>query len=132
MRAPAIFIASLCAFGAVTPALALEFCDKIQEPDKRMACLQEHISHLEESLLALSTQVTDLRNALKLKLDADAVYKWQHVGQGTCLGFSGKEEGVDLQSCDHPDSWKLLRGSQKPKDAVKKKPQENERPGAGP
>jgi hypothetical protein len=110
----ATVIAFTLAGTAALPAEALEFCDKIKEPDKRMACLQERISSLEETLLALSNQVVDLRNGLRQKLDAASVYKVQHVGQVSCLGFSEKDKAVDMQSCDHPDSWKLLPGSQKP------------------
>jgi hypothetical protein len=110
----ATVIAFTLAGAAALPAEALEFCDKIKEPDKRMACLQERISSLEETLLALSNQVVDLRNGLRQKLDADAVYKLQQVAEVVCLGISGKERTLDLQSCDHPDSWKLLPGAQKP------------------
>jgi hypothetical protein len=121
MRALAAIVTAFLFASAAVPAQALEFCDKIKEPDKRMACLQERISHLEESMLALSNQVVDLRNALKQKLDADAVYKLQQVAEVVCLGISGKENTLDLQSCDHPDSWKLLPGGQKPGKEGKKK-----------
>ena len=125
MRAlAATVIAFILACASASPAEALEFCDKIAEPNKRMACLQERISHLEESLLALSNQVVDLRNALRQKLDADAVYKLQQVAEVVCLGISGKDRTLDLQSCDHPDSWKLLPGAQKPGKADKKKKKE--------
>jgi hypothetical protein len=124
MRALAAIVIAFLSALAAAPAQALEFCDKIKEPDKRMACLQERISHLEESMLALSNQVVDLRNALKQKLDTAGVFKWQQVGQGQCLGYSEGEKAIVLKDCDHPDSWKLLPGGQKPgKDAVKKKPQ---------
>jgi hypothetical protein len=108
------------------PARALEFCDKIPELEKRLVCLQEHISVIEEKLLAMSTQITDLRNALRGKLDAEAVYKLQQVGVGTCLGASGEKGAPGLQSCNSPDSWKLLPGSQKP-GAEAKKQQEKEK-----
>jgi hypothetical protein len=127
MRAlAATVIAFMLAGAASAPAEALEFCDNIKEPDKRMACLQERISSLEETLLALSNQVVDLRNALRQKLDADAVYKLQQVAEVVCLGISGKDRTLDLQSCDHPDSWKLLPGGQKPgKEDKKKKKKDN-------
>jgi len=43
----------------------------------------------------------------------------QHVGRGYCLGVAGGEAGPKLASCDNPDSWKLLTGSQKPGRAAK-------------
>ncbi len=127
MRAlAAIVVAISLNAGLSGPARALEFCDKIADLEKRLVCLQEHISVIEEKLLGMSTQLTDLRNAVRQKLDAEAVYKWQYVVKGTCLGFSAEAKGVVMQPCSGPDSWKLLPGSQKPGPEAKKQ-KENER-----
>ena len=131
MRALGAIVIALLLAGASTPAAALEFCDKIKDLEKRLVCLQEHISVIEEKLLAMSTQITDLRNALKAKLDSEAVYKVQQVGVGTCLGVTTENEGknkvVGLQSCNSPDSWKLLPGSQKPGPEAKKQQEKEQK-----
>jgi hypothetical protein len=116
----AIVIAISLNAGLSGAARALEFCDKIADLEKRLVCLQEHISVIEEKLLGMSTQLTDLRNAVRQKLDAEAVYKWQYVAKGTCLGYSDQAKGVVMQPCTGPDSWKLLPGSQKPGPEAKK------------
>jgi len=118
----ALILVALCLFGVTSPARALgtlKFCDNIADPGARMACLQEHISNLEETLLTLNNRIITLEKALEGKLGADGVYKLQHVGRGYCLGVAGGEAGPKLASCDNPDSWKLLTGSQKPGRAAK-------------
>jgi hypothetical protein len=79
--------------------------------------LQAHISNLEETLLTLNNRIITLEKALEGKLDADSVYKLQHVGMGACLGVASGDAGLKIVSCDQPDSWKLLAGSQRPKKA---------------
>jgi hypothetical protein len=79
-----------------------------------MACLYAHIQHLEQTLLSLSTDIVDLRHELKEKLSADGAYKLQYVGRGSCLNFTDNNKPPTMASCDHPDSWKLVRGSQTP------------------
>jgi hypothetical protein len=109
-------------FGVASPARALgalKFCDNIANPGERMACLQAHISNLEETLLTLDNRIITLEKALEGKLDADSVYRLQHVGQGACLGIASGDTLPKLASCDEPDSWKLLTGSQKPGRAAK-------------
>ena len=74
-----------CAGATGTPVCALgelQDCDAIKDTGNRMACLQAHISHLEQTLLSLSTEIVDLRHELKVKLAADGVYKLQYVGKG--------------------------------------------------
>jgi hypothetical protein len=122
MRRLGITVTALCVLAAVTPARAfgdLQNCDAIKDAGQRMTCLYAHISHLEQTLLSFSTDITDLRRALKEKLDANGVYKLQYVGKGTCLGYV-ENKPPQLASCDRPDSWKLARGSQSPKGAVAK------------
>jgi hypothetical protein len=116
-RLGAIIVTTFCASFAVTPAQALgdlQNCDAIKDAGQRMACLYAHIAHLEQTLLSLSTDIVDLRHALKEKLDANTVYKLQYVGRGSCLNFVDNNKPVMMASCDHPDSWKLVRGTQSP------------------
>ena len=122
MRRLGITVTALCALASITPARAfgdLQNCDAIKDAGQRMTCLYAHIAHLEQTLLSFSTDITDLRRALKEKLDANGVYKLQYVGKGTCLGYV-ENKPPQLASCDRPDSWKLARGSQSPKGAVAK------------
>ena len=122
MRRLGITVTALCALASITPARAfgdLQNCDAIKDAGQRMTCLYAHIAHLEQTLLSFSTDITDLRRALKEKLDANGVYKLQYVGKGTCLGYF-ENKPPQLASCDRPDSWKLARGSQSPKGAVAK------------
>jgi hypothetical protein len=118
----ALILVAFCLFGVASPARALgtlQFCDNIANPGERMACLQAHISNLEETLLTLSNRIITLEKALDEKLSADSVYKLQHVGIGACLGVAGADAGLKIVSCDEPDSWKLLTGSQRPGRAKK-------------
>ena len=120
-----ITVTALCVLAAATPARAfgdLQNCDAIKDAGQRMTCLYAHIAHLEQTLLSFSTDITDLRRALKEKVDANGVYKLQYVGKGTCLGYADNDKPPVFQSCDRPDSWKLARGSQSPKGAVAKTP----------
>jgi hypothetical protein len=121
-----IIVTALCVLAAASPARALgdlKNCDVIKDSGERMACLYAHITHLEQTLLSLSTDITDLRHALKDQLDAKGVYKLQYVGKGSCLGYVERDKPPAFASCDRPDSWKLVRGSQSPgKGAVSKTP----------
>ncbi len=51
MRAFVSLVAALCMVGFTMPAQAIgmQFCDDIKDDQARMACLQDHITHLEES-----------------------------------------------------------------------------------
>jgi hypothetical protein len=112
-----LIIASLCAIVPVTPACAVEElqdCDDIKDAGNRMICLQAHIAHLEQTLLRLNTELVDIRHELQEKLAADEVYKLQYVGKRRCLGFADNDKPPVFASCDRPDSWKLMRGSQLP------------------
>jgi hypothetical protein len=116
-RLGAIIVTTICASFAVTPASALgdlQNCDAIKDAGERLACLYAHIAHLEQTLLSLSTDIVDLRHELKEKLSADGVYKLQYVGKGSCLNFADNNKPPTMASCDHPDSWKLVRGTQSP------------------
>jgi len=118
----AFILVALCLFGVTSLARALgtlQFCDNISDPGERMACLQAHISNLEETLLTLNNRIITLEKALEGKLDADSVYKLQHVGIGACVGVASGDAGLKIVSCDEPDSWKLLTGSQRPGRAKK-------------
>jgi hypothetical protein len=117
MRKLVIAVTALVALGGAGPARAfgdLPNCDAIPDTNARMTCLYAHIAHLEQTLLSFSTDITDLRRALKEKLDANGVYKLQYVGKGTCLGYVDNDKPPQLAGCDRPDSWKLARGSQSP------------------
>ena len=117
MRSLGTIIIALCALAATSPARALgdlKNCDAIQNAGERMSCLYAHITHLEQTLLSLSTDITDLRHALKDKLDAKGVYKLQYVGKGSCLIYAERDKPPVFASCDRPDSWKFVRGSQSP------------------
>jgi hypothetical protein len=133
MRRLGTIFAVLCAIGVVSPAQAVElkFCDDIKDdPQARMACLQAHISHLEDTILRLDAQVAEMGKELEQKLSANTVYKVQSVAQGKCLGFAGANQALAVLTCDHPDSWKLLTGSQsapKPNKPVAK-PNDNTTP----
>jgi hypothetical protein len=108
---------TLCALAAATPARALgdlQNCDAIKDAGQRMACLQAHIAHLEQTLLSLNSDLVDLQHELKEKLSVNSAYKLQYVGRGTCLGYADKDKPPIFVGCDHPDSWKLVRGSQSP------------------
>jgi len=112
-----LIISLLCAGATATPVCALEElqdCDAIKDTGNRMACLQAHISHLEQTLLSMSTELVDIRHELKVKLATDEVYKLQYVGKGSCLGFADNDKPPVFATCDRPDSWKLVRGSQLP------------------
>ena len=109
MRRLVITVTALCALAAATPARAfgdLQNCDAIKDAGERMTCLYAHIAHLEQTLLSFSTDITDLRRALKEKVDANGVYKLQYVGKGTCLGYADNDKPPVFQSCDRP-----IRGS---------------------
>jgi hypothetical protein len=120
MRGLWIIVTALGALAAATPARAfgdLQNCDAIKDTGERMTCLYAHIAHLEQTLLSFSTDITDLRRALKEKLDAKGVYKLQYVGKGICLAYVDKDKAPAFASCDRPDSWALMRGSQSPSKA---------------
>jgi hypothetical protein len=113
MRASAAIVAALCTFAFAMPAQAfgLAFCDDIKEDQSRMACLQAHISHLEETIVALSGRIATLENALDHKLGADVTYKFQSGLGGKCLVVSGDPPSPSLADCDSLDSWKMLAGA---------------------
>jgi len=128
-----LIIASLCALAAATPARAVDElpdCDAIKDTANRIACLQAHIAHLEQTLLSLNSQFVDLKHDLKAKLAADEVYKLQYVGKGSCLGFTDNDKPPMFGSCDRPDSWKLVRGSQLPA-RTSTAPKQTPAPGSG-
>jgi hypothetical protein len=114
MRVFAALIAALSMIGFAMPAQALgmQFCDDIKDDQARMACLQQHISHLEETILALGGRVAALENALQKMLPADANYKLKSVSLGKCLGLDGaQKDEVAMVSCDNPDSWSVMSGA---------------------
>jgi hypothetical protein len=112
MRAFAAIVAALCTFAFAMPvqAFGLAFCDDIKDDQSRMACLQEHISHLEQTIVALSGRIATLENALDHKLGADVTYKFQSAG-GQCLSLAGNPPSPSLTDCDSLDTWKMLAGA---------------------
>ena len=91
MRAFVSLVAAVCMIGFAMPAQAIgmQFCDDIKDDQVRMACLQQHITHLEETIVVLGGRVATLENALQKMLAADASYKLKSVAQGKCLGLDG-------------------------------------------
>ena len=112
MRALGAIVAAVCAIGLAMPAhaLGMKFCDDIKDDQSRLACLQEHISQLEETIVALGGQVATLEHELEQKLSEGVTYKLRSVAQGKCLGFDGDNKPPTLVTCDHPDAWALLAG----------------------
>ena len=94
MRVFASLVAALCMIGTAMPAhaIGMQFCDDLKDDQARMACLQQHISHLEETIVALGGKVATLENALQNVLEADASYKLKSVAQGKCLGLGGNNK----------------------------------------
>jgi hypothetical protein len=129
MRKFGVTVALLSMMGVAMPAhaAALKYCNDIKDDQGRMACLQDHISHLEEVIVSLDGQVAQLGKDLDQKLSANAVYKLQSVAQGLCLGFAGENQPPIVFTCDHPDSWKLLAGAQ-----TKNKPDKPAEPASNP
>jgi hypothetical protein len=114
MRAFAALVAAFCMIGFAPPAQAIgmQFCDDIKDDHARMACLQEHISHLEQTIVVLAGRLAAVENALQKTIAADASYKLKSVAKGDCLGLGGeKNDQLALVSCDNPDSWTALSGA---------------------
>src|SRR6478752_2082728 len=114
MRAFATLVAAFCMIGFAPPAQAIgmQFCDDIKDDHARMACLQEHISHLEQTIVVLAGRLAAVENALQKTIAADASYKLKSVAKGDCLGLGGeKNDQLALVSCDNPDSWTALSGA---------------------
>jgi hypothetical protein len=114
MRAFASLVAALCLIGSALPAQAvgMQFCDDIKDDHARMACLQDHISHLEETIVALGGRIAALENALQTMISTDTSYKLKSVAEGKCLGLGGdNKDQLILVSCDAPDSWSVLSGA---------------------
>ena len=67
MRAFAALVAAFCMIGFAPPAQAIgmQFCDDIKDDHARMACLQEHISHLEQTIVVLAGRLAAVDNELK-------------------------------------------------------------------
>jgi hypothetical protein len=104
-------VLALCTMGfpMQVHAVGMKFCDDIQDDRSRMACLQEHISALEETIVTLGGQVAALEHELEEKLGTGVTYKLRSVAQGQCLGLTGDKQPA-LVTCDNPDSWILLAG----------------------
>jgi hypothetical protein len=115
MRAFASLVAALCTIGWAMPAhaLGMQYCNDIKGDDQaRMACLQEHITHLEQSLVALGGRLATLETALQNTLAVNKSYKLRSLSQGKCLGLDGtKDDELALVSCDTPDSWMVTTGA---------------------
>jgi hypothetical protein len=77
-----------------------------------MACLQQHISHLEETVVVLAGRLAAVETALQNTISATSSYKLKSVAKGDCLGLQGeKNDQLTLVSCDNPDSWTALSGA---------------------
>jgi hypothetical protein len=114
MRRSLAVLALLLTTGLVMSADAteLKFCPDLKDEPARDTCFQDHITHLEDDILRLAGEVTALNKALEQKLSGSDVYKLRAMTQGKCLGFSGNDQSLSMQNCDHPDSWKLMVGGQ--------------------
>jgi hypothetical protein len=110
MRAFTAMFAALCAMAAPMQAHALTFCDDVKDDHDRMTCLQEHISHLEETIVALGGRIAVLETALSGLLSADATYRMKWGTQDKCLGLTGDGKSLAVVGCDNPSSWVLLPG----------------------
>jgi hypothetical protein len=130
MRAFRAIVVAFCMMGFPmrAHAIGMKFCDDIKDDQSRMACLQEHISHLEETIIALGGQVAALEIELKQKLSAEATFKLRSVAQGKCLGSAGENQPPILVACDKPDSWTLLAGVQIKKPEKPSTPKSNPAP----
>lgn len=114
MRVFASLVIVLGTLGVALPARAagLQFCDDITDGQERMACLQQHISHLEQTIVVLGGRIAALENALQNTLAADGSYKLKSVGQDNkCLGLDADKTNVAIVSCDTPDSWSVMSGA---------------------
>lgn len=114
MRAFVSLVAALCMVGFTLPAhaIGMQYCNDIKDDQARMACLQDHITHLEESLVVLGGRVAALETALQKTISTDTSYKMRSVAQDKCLGLDGdKNDELALVSCDNPDSWSVLSGA---------------------
>jgi hypothetical protein len=119
--ASTVVLVGLAAWLAATPAFALDtlpFCDNLKDPNERMKCLQAHISHLEESILGLSTQIADLNNQLRQKADMDTPYKLLFSQIEKCLGSDDQQPA--FVTCTDPDAFSLMDRS---KSGKAKKPE---------
>ena len=67
MRAFTAMVIALCTMGfpMQVHAVGMKFCDDIQDDRSRMACLQEHISQLEETIV---TQLHYARQCQQMRL----------------------------------------------------------------
>ncbi len=113
MRAFAALIAALCMIGFTLPAQALgmQFCDDLKDDHARMACLQQHIIHLEQTIVVLAGRLATVENALQMTISTDTSYKLRSTDQGKCLGLGGdKRDETAVVSCDSPDSWTVMTG----------------------
>jgi len=112
MRAIAAVVAALSAlaFAAPAEAVGLTYCDNIKNDQDRMACLQQHVSNLEQTILALSGRIATLENTLGNKVSTDITYKIQSVDKDGCIGLDGNPLSPSLVGCDRPDAWKMVAG----------------------
>ncbi len=100
------FVFGMIAFAVPARAAGLPFCDDIKDDQERMACLQQHISHLEQTIMVLGGRIAALENELQKTLSSDWTYKLKSAGQdGKCLGLDADKANVALVPCDNPDSW---------------------------
>ncbi|HZP09852.1 hypothetical protein [Methyloceanibacter sp.] len=111
MRVFASLALVLGMIGFALPAWAagLQFCDDIKDDQERMACLQQHISHLEQTIIVLGGRIAALENALQSTLASNWTYKLKSAAQdGKCLGLDASKADVALVPCDSPDSWSVI------------------------
>jgi len=114
MRAFVSLVGALCMVGFTIPAhaIGMQYCNDIKDDQGRMACLQDHITHLEQALVALGGRIAALENAMQKTISTDTSYKLRSLAQGKCLGLDGdKNDELALVSCDTPDSWSVLTGA---------------------
>lgn len=114
MRTFVSLVAALYMVAITIPAhaIGMQYCSDIKDDQARMACLQDHITHLEQSLVALGGRLAALENATQKTISTDTSYKLRSLSQGKCLGLDGNNnDKLALVSCDNPDSWSVISGA---------------------
>ncbi len=100
MRTIATLVGSICILGNLAPAGAaeLKLCDDIKEDQSRMACLQEHIVHLEGDIVRLEGDISQMKIDLEQKLAATPTYKLQASGPAPANCQAQNRPSADIGS----------------------------------
>jgi hypothetical protein len=84
----------------------LPACDTIKDANDRLACMQTHITHLEQTILGLGAQIADLTNQLRVKSEMETSYKLLFSQTGKCLGQEDQKPA--FVACTEPDAFDFL------------------------